>query len=1302
MDPGPFQLTINGTLYSVDTTLYAADLSLNEFIRDVANLKGTKVMCREGGCGCCVVAVTCGDPIGGSPVTYPINSCLCPLLACNGWKVTTIEGLGSAKAGYHPIQQRLADYNGSQCGFCSPGMVMNMYGFLAYEGSPSKEDIEAAFDGNICRCTGYRPILDAMKSFGPGGSSVADIEDLSRCCLGRGPGRQHCSSSSSAAGTCPRRRADSWTCVDEAGEAVVPKWLARSAVRRGDVTDSSGIPWYRPTSLADLASLLQQYASAKYRLVAGHTGVGVYKNDGPYDLYIDVNSISYLSQWGVTADESWVWFGARVTLSKLIEYLVLLSHPVLSAPLVAHLKQIANHPVRNVASWAGNLMMKHDHPEFPSDVFCIMEAVGATVDIGQASGTMTGISLTDFLKLDMKGKFLQSLNIPLQLPTGTVLYTYKIMPRSQNAHAYVNAAFLLTVDSNYNVVAPPRLVYGGINPQFVHALGTERSLTGKSLANDITLNLVMTVLGKELVPDTDPVLSSPAYRKSLAMSLLYKTILAIDSGQVSDKLRSGGYPLVRPALSSGTQDFSTDKTQWPVQEPLPKLDAIRQTSGESQYVFDMPTSPTELHASFVLATVGNASIDSINDNVAASMPGFVRLVLHSDIPGLNSFFTVGSSMEELLCSGSVVYAGQPVAMVLAETQLQADAAAAAVVVTYRGVQKPILTIDDAIAAGSLLPAPCNDIVVGNPKGAIAGSPRTISGKVYMGEQYHFHLETQTCLTIPVEGQYQIYSATQSIDIVTKAVSQLLNISNNRIDMHVRRLGGAYGAKIDRANLVACATSLGAYVTNRPVRMVMSLDRNMEAVGSRHAFMCQYQAGFTESGLLNGVIVTYYEDCGWTANDDTNAAALTWGDNAYFCANWSFSGVNCRTNKPTRTWCRSPGSVEGIFFMECIMEHVAEELQVEPNMVKELNLYTIGQVTPFGMTLKYCNIKDIVASIKMSADFDNRLQAVNSFNAANRWRKKGLSLVPMKYGVNWTGTTYLVVVTIYNGDGSVSVAHGGIECGQGINTKVSQACAKELGIPLQLVEVKPTNALSNGNSGPTGGSITSELNVWGVLQCCQDLNAKIAPIRASMPPDTKWADLVTACYAQGVNLSSSSYVFPNSTQKMQPDMYNSYGAMVSEVELDVLTGEMLVNRLDVLYDCGTSINPELDVGQVEGAIAMGLGYYLMEALKFDPVTGQNLTTGTWEYKPPTSKDIPVDMRVSLLKNAPNPLGILGSKAVGEPPLCMTCSALFAARRAIESAKSDAKLPATYVPLDAPATVEKRQLACMTDPSEFTIH
>ncbi|XP_067656036.1 uncharacterized protein [Haliotis asinina] len=1269
--------TINGTSYTVGNQ-YAAALSLNEFMRSKGVSYGTKAMCIEGGCGVCLVTTTLYDPVTTTTQTYTVNSCLVPLYACDGMQVTTIEGLGNTRDGLHPIQDRLAEYNGSQCGFCSPAQVMNMYGLLKRTPKPTMQQVENAYDAVICRCTGYRPILDAMKSFAsdapptlPGGA--IDIEELDKnICKKTGK---------TCTGRCSSERQ---TDLEEVPLHIVLQ----------------GSQWYKPTTRQQLYALLGQHQGDNYRLVFGNSGFGVYKEIGPwmYNVLIDLRGIQEF--YSISIDSSKVMFGPSITLTNMMEVFEKNStNPALSyfRDFASHVAYIGNTGLRNLGSWAGNLMLKNLHTEFPSDVFTMLETVGATLFIGSSDGTEKSYSLIDFLTLDMKGKVILSVTLPT-FPSGDVyVKSFKITPRHQNAHAYVNAGFRMQLDrsNNFTVKTKPSLVYGGINKTLVHASNTEAFLQGKQLGDASVLKAAIASLSAELIPDTTAGLSSTTYRKNLAISLFYKYVLGMCGEKAAARFQSGGTNLIRP-VSSGTQTYDTRKDEYPLTKPMVKADAVLQTSGRVQYVGDIPPLPNEVCAAFVISSVGNADIDTVDTSVAMSYPGVIKYISATDIPASrNNYRVPPGAVEEVFCSGRVLYSGQPIGLIVAVDQLSADTAASMVKVTYKNVQPPIITTEDAIQKNSIFPNVAKEFKLGDAAAAIAGSDNKITGSIKMGHQYHFYLETHFCLCYPAEDGVgvDLHCPTQWSDYVQQAVAALLNIKESSVSVNVKRLGGAFGGKVTRASLPACAASIATYITRRPVRLSMNLHTNMKAVGGRFPYLATYSIGVNNDGKLNGIQLTANANCGATPNDCPLFAFPENMDNAYYCPAWDFKPVALKTNLPSNTYCRSPGTVPSIFIMEAMMDHASKVLNMDPLEFRKINLFTKGQKTANGLVLKYCSIRDVVAQLETSANVAARKKQIAAFNQANRWKKKGIEVMPMRWNMDYGRDIFNVFVTIYHGDGSVALSVGGVECGQGLNIKMMQVCAFELGIPIDTIKVKATTTFTNSDSIFTAGSRTSDVNALGVIQCCQKLKARMDPVRAKMSNPT-WQQLVAQCYAQGVDLSARSSTYPTGDFSN----YNIYAATCIEVEVDILTGENQINRVDLLYDCGESVNPDVDIGQLEGGFVMGLGYWLTEQMLYDPKTGSALTDGTWEYKPPMGKDIPIDFRIQLLKNAPNPRGVLRAKAVGEPPVCMAASALFAVKHAIEAARKELSQE-SFFRLDGPATVEVVQTACQLDSSQL---
>lgn len=552
--------------------------------------------------------------------------------------------------------------------------------------------------------------------------------------------------------------------------------------------------WFIPQTLNDLYNLLAEYKGQNYTFVCGNTSKGVYKSDPTSNIHINLQEIPELN--AITQSSSALAIGASVTLSKLIEiFTANSSKPGFEylSTLASHFSKIANVSVRNMGTWSGNLSMKHRHPDFPSDVFVCFEAVGAVITLSSVDKQVIQITPNHYLNADMTDKFIYSITLPKFDAKTTRILTYKIMPRSQNAHAYVNAGFRASIDpESYKVLSQPSIVYGGISGQFNHAQLTEQFLVGKNLSNTETLSNAFKILASEIHPSDDPVLATPEYRRSLASSLLYKFFLSVCDKIVDNKFKSAESSLIDTrGISSGQQQYPVSPDMFPVTKPMPKLNAYTQASGEAPYVFDSLPAPNQLYGAFVLSSISKGRISQIDYSAAMKMPGVVKIVFAQDVPGVNNFNPAPSAPENVFSDGEISYAGQAIGLVVAQSYGQALAASRAVNVSYMNVEKPILTIADAIEAKSFHPKPCDDFVYGNAEQAIEKAPFAVNGSVSLGSQYHFYMETQVSIASPTEDGFEVLASTQWMDYLQQSVAQVLGVSNSSISVKIKQLGGLY-------------------------------------------------------------------------------------------------------------------------------------------------------------------------------------------------------------------------------------------------------------------------------------------------------------------------------------------------------------------------------------------------------------------------------------------------------------------------------------------------------------------------------
>jgi len=473
---------------------------------------------------------------------------------------------------------------------------------------------------------------------------------------------------------------------------------------------------------------------------------------------------------------------------------------------------------------------------------------------------------------------------------------------------------------------------------------------------------------------------------------------------------------------------------------------------------------------------------------------------------------------------------------------------------------------------------------------------------------------------------------------------------------------------------------------------------MQTLGHRPPTRADYKVGFKSNGQLVAYQVTWYMDLGYTSGASfVLSMAMNATDNTYYAPNVLIQGTSLKTNLPTNSTMRGPGHKEAILVAEEIMWNVAKYLKQDPAVIKELNFYKEGQVTPNGEKLVFFNIPTMWRTIQESSNFTSRQNEIAQFNKTSRWVKRGIALSSVRYGINYAHVAFGVIVSISSTDGLVTVTHSGTELGQGIDTKVAQVVSFELGVDLKKITITKTSTASIPGASGTYASFTSSLNCLAAVQACQTLNQRLATVKAAMDPSVTWNQVIQQAAKQGIDLQAKGWTNqPNN--KNGPDTYEAYVVASSEVQIDVLTGETQVLRTDLLFDAGISLNPAIDIGQAEGGFIQGMGNILSEELIYDSNTGRLISDGTWEYKPPSSIDIPTDFRVTVLKNAPNPYGVLSSKATGEPPLVASCVVLLAIKDAIENARA-ARNNTTAFDLDAPASVDKVHTSCLVDYTQF---
>jgi len=738
--------------------------------------------------------------------------------------------------------------------------------------------------------------------------------------------------------------------------------------------------------------------------------------------------------------------------------------------------------------------------------------------------------------------------------------------------------------------------------------------------------------------------------------------------------------------------------------------AVRHVTGKAIYIDDIPSLPGTLEALFVISPHAHARIVSINGAKAEAMDGVHAVLTAADIPGHNDIAPVFDN-EPVMASDIAEYVGHPVALVAAETYDIAYAAAKEVVVEYEELD-PVLSIKDALKKQQYT-YPEQIMERGNHAAAIAGAANKLSGEVYCGGQDHFYLEGHVALAQPgEENDMLVYSSTQHPTEVQHGVAHVLGIASNDVTIEVRRMGGGFGGKESQPTIIAAAAALAATKTGRPVKYRMRRDDDMVVTGKRHDFDFKYYVGYDDDGRIEGIDVVMAMRSGNVADLSSGvlARALCHGDNCYYLPAVRFQGYPCKTNTVSNTAFRGFGGPQGMFVIEVVLEHIARELGKSVEEVRAVNYYGTDDrnITPYDQVIKDNIIVELTESLKNEIDYDARNAAIDDFNAQNKTLKKGLAMMPVKFGVSFN-TPLLnqagALVHVYT-DGSVHLNHGGTEMGQGLFTKVAQVVATVFQIDIDNIKISSTRTDKVPNTSATAASSGSDLNGMAAYNAAETIKGRMTGVAARYfevedgeiefrqnrvyagNESMAFSELAHKTWAERESLSATGYYktpeihWDAKTLKGHPFYYFTYGACVAEVIIDTLTGESRVLKADILQDCGKSLNPAVDYGQIEGAFVQGMGWLTSEELVWDD-KGRLLTHGPSTYKIPGSRDVPPELNIHILEDAPNRVPtIFRSKAVGEPPLMLALAVYLALRDAV-GRLGDGKLMPN---LNAPATPE----------------
>jgi xanthine dehydrogenase large subunit len=742
----------------------------------------------------------------------------------------------------------------------------------------------------------------------------------------------------------------------------------------------------------------------------------------------------------------------------------------------------------------------------------------------------------------------------------------------------------------------------------------------------------------------------------------------------------------------------------------PHESARAQVAGAATYVDDMPVLRGTLHAAPILSPVAHGHLRGIDASRALSMPGVRGVVLAADIPG-DPMLAAFAGDEPIFASTTVQHVGQVLGLVVAETVMQARRAARAVRADIEALPA-ILTPQQALAAQSFVLPPVH-VRRGDAAAALKKAPHRLSGTLEVGGQEHFYLEGQIAYAVPLEqNQWQVFSSTQHPGEVQHWVAHALGLDNHAVRVECRRMGGGFGGKETQAGHMAVWAAIAAHKLRCPVKLRLDRDDDFMVTGKRHPFWYEYTVGHDGDGLLQGLQLVMAANCGFSADLSGPVAdrAVFHTDNAYFLEDVDITSYRCKTNTQSHTAFRGFGGPQGVILIETILGNVARSLGLDPLDVRRRNLYGITErnTTHYQMKVEDNILDPLITRLAQSARYRERQAEIARWNAVSPVIRRGLALTPVKFGISFTATLFNqagALVHVYT-DGSVQVNHGGTEMGQGLNTKVAQVVADELGIPFERVLSTASDTSKIPNASATAASAGTDLNGRAAQFAARNVRDNLAQFVAGLdscgagavrfaggqvisPRTMRSFDaVVSAAYANRIQLWSDGFYrtpkihYDKTTLTGRPFYYFAYGAACTEVAIDTLTGESRVLKVDILHDVGRSINPAIDIGQIEGGFVQGMGWLTTEQLVWND-KGHLATHAPSTYKIPATGDIPQHLRVELWPEPNREDNVFGSKAVGEPPFMLAISVFEALRAAVASTRPHGRTP---VQLVAPATAE----------------
>ena len=1256
------EFTINQIPFSVVENSSDLEMNLLEFLRK-EGFTGCKKVCAEGGCGACTVIISRWDEIKQKVLHTTETACLLPLPEVHHCQVTTIEGLGKLNAeGIHPVSQAFYEFGASQCGFCTPGFIVALVTELENNPQLKKAELEHLFDGNLCRCTGYRPIMDAAAVF-----CQDPLDEIYR-----------------KQGEVLRNKLKECQSLD----SVFPESF-KKAIGELEIEGSESI-WQRCEGIENLVNQLKD--GGKKSLIAGNTDLAYREKSQPIHkgLRFPLRQIKELKN--IEWYDQEIKFGAAVTIDQLNKelstYLRENKHPPHSnlQALSNQCRFFANNQVRNMATVGGGLINFSTY----SDLIPLWVATGA-----KAIFDKKDVKLDEHY--DSKG-FLQwtpndegvLTHISLPMPSSNeMVLSYKYARRRLDSITFLSAGIRAVVEPETHKLEQIVICFDGLGPTAFRPVKTELALTGKVLDKNLfTQNLSL------LEQEVSQAISNhfperlQKYQVRLALGIFSRFFAQYRETYFKENnLRQTQLVKRYPQVAHRTHIEYDETNEGLLGQAIPHRNSLHQVTGKAKYTEDHEV-PNCLYGSLVRSTVASGKINNIDATEALKHPEVVGFYSAKDIPGKNLFgFRVED--EEVLASEEVGYVGQAIGILVAKSARVAKEQARLVKVDI--TKKPaLLDFESAIAAKSFHGRPEGYLVQqGNLDEGFGKCSVTVEGEIKTPPQSQFYLEPQTALVIPKDNGSEVYSSTQSPSNVVDHVADILGVSKNKVEVKVGRLGGGFGGKQLRAGPIAAICALAAHRSGQAVKLSLERHEDLAFCPGRSPIQAKYKAGFDEKGKIQALDMTFYLSGGFTNDysaDITETATLLM-DGCYFIPNVKVHGFCLKTNFGSHTSARGFGKPQASAVIESVMDHAAVQLNLDPTTVRHVNLYQKGDTTITKTKIDDNVVWQCWNRLLDKANYSQLKKEVEEFNQNNTWLKRGIAAVSSKGNMGFIESDDInrgISIVQIMRDGTVSVNHSGCEMGQGINTRMAQVAAHHLKVNLDQVEVTDTQSALIPNTPPTT-MVASDLIGRAIINACKELNEKLDKFSGS------YLEKVEQAYNKGESLSATGIFTAPRLQydydKQEGDIsyFFVWGSALSVVELDILSGNFRIIKSNIVQDCGKSLNPLIDLGQAEGGFIFGLGLYTMEELIYSD-EGKLITDNVSGYKIPSCGDVPLDWDIELLNYKPTGEGLHNSKGIGEANTQLGLSAYFAIKEAMRAARSEAKMDPQFH-MNFPASVDR---------------